>query len=68
MAYRQTRKHALIATTAIVLAGTAVGGAHLAWPAGKVSTDDAYVRADATLVAPRVAGQIAELLDHFRFT
>ncbi|WP_206364946.1 HlyD family secretion protein [Sphingomonas panacis] len=62
MAYRPTRKHVLLTATAVCIAGVAIGGTRLATPSGKQSTDDAYVRADATIVAPRVAGQIVSLL------
>lgn len=62
MAYRPTRKHVLITASALVVAAMAVGGARLAAPPGEQSTDDAYVRADATIVAPRVPGQIVTLL------
>jgi membrane fusion protein (multidrug efflux system) len=49
-----------------LLAGTAVAadfGYHY-WTAGRfmVSTDDAYVKADFTTVAPKVSGYIAEVL------
>ncbi|WP_437441274.1 HlyD family secretion protein [Sphingomonas morindae] len=62
MAYRPTRKHVLLTASALVIAGMAVGGTRLATPSGRQSTDDAYVRADATTVAPRVPGQIVSLL------
>ncbi len=62
MAYRPSRKHVLITTSVLVIAGMALGGARLVTPTGQQSTDDAYVRADATIAAPRVPGQIAELL------
>lgn len=62
MAYRPSSKHVLLTTSVLVIAGMALGGARLAAPAEQQSTDDAYVRADATIAAPRVPGQIAELL------
>jgi membrane fusion protein (multidrug efflux system) len=40
----------------------AVGAAWIASPATSVSTDDAYVKADSTIVAPKVQGLIAEIL------
>ncbi|HVU21367.1 MAG TPA: HlyD family secretion protein [Rhizomicrobium sp.] len=51
----------------IVIAGAAVlamalGGAWIAWPASSVSTDDAYVKADSTIVAPKVHGLVAQIL------
>jgi membrane fusion protein, multidrug efflux system len=49
-----------------LLAGTALGGyyGHSYWTTGRYleSTDDAYVKADYTTVAPKVAGYIAEVL------
>ncbi|MBI1330668.1 MAG: HlyD family efflux transporter periplasmic adaptor subunit [Alphaproteobacteria bacterium] len=54
---------------AMLVAGAAValivaGGAWIAMPASSVSTDDAYLKADSTVVAPRVHGLIAEILVH----
>ncbi len=52
-------------TTAALLAGTIVSGhyGHDYWTTGRfmVETDDAYVRADSTIVAPKVSGYIAEV-------
>ena len=47
----------------IVLAGAAWGGVQY-WTVGRFvqSTDDAYVQADASAVAPKVSGYIADLL------
>ncbi len=49
-----------------LLAGTALGGyyGHDYWTAGRYleSTDDAYVKADYTTIAPKVAGYIADVL------
>lgn len=49
-----------------LLAGTGLGGyyGHQYWTTGRYleSTDDAYVKADYTTVAPKVAGYIAEVL------
>ena len=52
---------------ALLVAGLAVvaiaaGAAWIAWPASSVSTDDAYVKADSTIVAPKVQGLIARIL------
>lgn len=46
-----------------VLVGGAAGASHY-WTVGRfqVSTDDAYVKADNTIIAPKVAGYIKELL------
>jgi len=53
-------------TIAVVLAAVAAGGAY-AWQhqegqAGRQSTDDAYVSADYTAVASKVAGNVTEVL------
>lgn len=61
-------KHALrrIALAGVALA--ALGGAgywgHGYWTVGRfeVSTDDAYVKADSTTIAPKISGYIAEVL------
>ena len=49
-----------------LLAGTALAGyfGHDYWTVGRfmVSTDDAYVKADSTTVAPKVAGYLADVL------
>ena len=49
-----------------LLTGTALAGyyGHDYWTVGRflVSTDDAYVKADSTTVAPKVAGYLAEVL------
>ncbi len=52
---------------ALLVAGGAVlaiaaGAAWIAWPAHAVSTDDAYIKADSTIVAPKVQGLIARVL------
>lgn len=52
---------------AMSIAGLAVaamiaGGAWIAMPGTSVSTDDAYVKADSTIIAPKVHGLIAEIL------
>ncbi|SER17699.1 membrane fusion protein, multidrug efflux system [Azotobacter beijerinckii] len=51
---------ALVAVLAIALLGYL--GFRLLRPTDRQSTDNAYVRADFTLVAPKVSGQIVELL------
>jgi membrane fusion protein (multidrug efflux system) len=55
-----------IAVVLALLAGTAIGGYYSQgyWTTGRYleSTDDAYVKADSTIVAPRVSGYIGEVL------
>jgi membrane fusion protein, multidrug efflux system len=62
------RRHWLLAVAVPVAAALAVAGAAYYWTSARfiVSTDDAYVQADSTLVAPRVSGYVAEVLieDH----
>jgi membrane fusion protein (multidrug efflux system) len=50
----------LVGGVAVVLA--LAGGAWIVWPAASVTTDDAYVKADSTIVAPKVQGLIAAVL------
>lgn len=47
----------------VVLVGATLGGHHY-WTIGRfqTSTDDAYVKADNTIIAPKVAGYVKELL------
>src|SRR5437868_1881317 len=52
----------LVAGAAIVLA--VLGAWWIATPASSVSTDDAYLKADSTIVAPKVHGLVAEVLVH----
>jgi membrane fusion protein (multidrug efflux system) len=54
---------ALIGVGVVALVGMAIGGEHY-WNVGRfqVSTDDAYVKADNTIVAPKIAGYVRELL------
>jgi membrane fusion protein (multidrug efflux system) len=52
----------VVAGAAIVLA--AIGTWWIAMPASSVSTDDAYLKADSTIVAPKVHGLVAEVLVH----
>src|SRR6267378_2653300 len=40
----------------------AAGASWIAAPASSMSTDDAYVKADSTIIAPKVHGLIAEIL------
>ena len=52
---------------AMAVAGFAVGAmitgaAWIALPGTSVSTDDAYVKADSTIIAPKIQGLIAEIL------
>jgi membrane fusion protein (multidrug efflux system) len=62
------RRHLLLAVAAPAAAALAVAGAAYYWRFSRfiVSTDDAYVQADSTLVAPRVSGYVAQVLiaDH----
>jgi membrane fusion protein, multidrug efflux system len=62
------RRHWLLAVAAPAAAALAVAGAAYYWTFARfvVSTDDAYVQADSTLVAPRVSGYVAQVLieDH----
>jgi membrane fusion protein (multidrug efflux system) len=60
---RALPKRALIvAGAAIVLA--AIGAWWILSPASSVSTDDAYLKADSTIVAPKVHGLVAAVLVH----
>jgi len=61
---RKTLRTALFAAaSALVLAGAGAYGWRY-WTVGRfeVSTDDAYVRADNTTIAPKVSGYISEVL------
>jgi membrane fusion protein, multidrug efflux system len=55
-----------IALVLALLAGTAVGAyyGHGYWTTGRYleSTDDAYVKADSTIISPKVSGYIAQVL------
>lgn len=57
-----SRKTVLLGAFALVLVGCGWGAARLVSQPGSESTNDAYITADYTLVAPRVAGQIDEVL------
>jgi membrane fusion protein (multidrug efflux system) len=60
---RLSRKLFLMPLGALVLAGAAWFGWNY-WTVGRFqeSTDDAYVKADSTIVAPKVSGYLAEVL------
>lgn len=58
---RALPKRALIVGGAAV-AAIVLGSLWIAMPASSVSTDDAYVKADSTIVAPKVQGLISEVL------
>jgi len=51
-----------IVVAALAIAAMILGAVWIAWPAASVSTDDAYVKADSTIVAPKVQGLIARIL------
>ena len=55
-----------IALALALLAGTAAGAyyGHGYWTSGRYleSTDDAYVKADSTIISPRISGYIAQVL------
>jgi len=55
-----SRRTALVA--AIALAAAAGGSFYIAAPPSHESTDDAYIGADVTTVAPKVRGMIADIL------
>ncbi|MGZ2486329.1 membrane fusion protein (multidrug efflux system) [Rhizobium pisi] len=54
----------LLGATAIVLIAAGAYYGHDYWTVGRfhISTDDAYVKADSTTVAPKVSGYLAEVL------
>ena len=54
-------RKALLAVGAAALVGAA-GAAYILAPKASESTDAAYVQADSSVVAPRVKGQVAEVL------
>jgi membrane fusion protein (multidrug efflux system) len=61
---RQTKRRRILhAFALILLVGAAFSGWHW-WEAGRFleTTDDAYLQADKVIVAPRVAGYVAEVL------
>jgi membrane fusion protein (multidrug efflux system) len=66
------RQHFLLWVAAPAAAAVAIAGAAYYWSSARfvVSTDDAYVQADSTLVASRVSGYVAAVLieDHQHVT
>src|SRR5215467_7574102 len=61
------RRSLKIPYRALIVAGVAAvamfaGEKWITTPASSVSTDDAYVKADSTIIAPKVHGLIAEIL------
>ncbi|HWA90504.1 MAG TPA: HlyD family secretion protein [Rhizomicrobium sp.] len=61
------RRRIALPKRALLVAGAAaaviaLGAGWIAMPASSVSTDDAYVKADSTIVAPKVQGLIAQVL------
>ncbi|WP_439922975.1 HlyD family secretion protein [Nitrobacter sp. JJSN] len=61
---RQAIKRAALALVAAVVVAGAVHFGHEYWTVGRYleSTDDAYVKADSTIIAPKVSGYIAKVL------
>jgi membrane fusion protein, multidrug efflux system len=57
-----SRKTVLLGALVLLLVGCGWGTARLIAQPGSETTNDAYMTADYTLVAPRVPGQIAEVL------
>lgn len=58
---RALSRRAFVVTGA-ALAAIILGGAWIASPASSVSTDDAYVKADNSIIAPKVQGLVSEIL------
>jgi membrane fusion protein, multidrug efflux system len=60
---RRRPKHLAAATAALLIAAAAAWYGHDWWTVGRFieSTDDAYVGGDITVIAPKVAGFIAEV-------
>jgi len=61
---RSGAKMTLAATVAVAAVAAAVYFGHNYWTIGRfqISTDDAYVKADSTTVAPKVSGYLAQVL------
>ncbi|MGV2978742.1 HlyD family secretion protein [Camelimonas sp. ID_303_24] len=61
---RRSRKKVILGALGVVIAGGVVWAGAWWWTAGRfmVSTDDAYVRADITLLAAKVSGYVTEVL------
>ncbi len=51
----------VLAVLALALAVGAAGATYIIMPATNVSTDDAYLRADVSTIAPRVRGLVSEV-------
>jgi membrane fusion protein (multidrug efflux system) len=51
-----------LAVLGLAVAAALLGGTWIALPAASVSTDDAYLKADNTIVAPKVRGLVEEVL------
>lgn len=62
MSLPKTAKITIAALLAVLAAGSAYAYLHQEGAAARQSTDDAYVTADFTLVAPKVAGDIVAVL------
>jgi membrane fusion protein (multidrug efflux system) len=64
VATKRPFRRILMATAAVVLLAGAVWGGDYYWTVGRflVSTDDAYVKADNTTIAPKVSGYLTEVL------
>lgn len=63
-AHKRGGRSLLIGVAAIAIIAAAAYYGHNYWKVGRfeVSTDDAYVRADSTTVAPKVSGYLADVL------
>ena len=61
---KRSFRRILTSTAAALLLAGAVWGGHYYWTVGRflVSTDDAYVKADNTTIAPKVSGYLTEVL------
>jgi membrane fusion protein (multidrug efflux system) len=59
-----TLRRALVLGAAILAIAAAAGYGRYYWTTGRfqVSTDDAYVQADSTIVAPKVSGYLSQVL------
>ncbi len=58
---RKRKRYVAVVVTVVVLgAGVALAATHV-WAPSAQTTDDAFVNADFTIVAPRVAGQVSVL-------
>lgn len=63
-ARKRSGRSVLIGATALALIAAAAYFGHDYWTVGRfhVSTDDAYVKADSSTIAPKVSGHIIEVL------